>query len=153
MRQLELRIPPPAVAALVAAMMWGISSVTPALGLPGMTRMIVAIALAAIGFGIDVAGVISFWRARTTVNPMKPDASSSLVTGGIYKISRNPMDLGALCMLVAWAVYLSSVWAMIGPAAFVLYINRFQIAPEERVLEEKFGASFAAYRSAVPRWL
>jgi len=55
--------------------------------------------------------------------------------------------------LVAWAVYLSSVWSLLGPVLFALYITRFQIVPEERVLDRLFGASFAAYKKRVRRWL
>ena len=153
MHALELKIPPPAVAALVAAAMWGISLATPALEVPGLPRVAIAVALALIGFCIDVAGLISFRRARTTINPMKPGATSALVTSGIYKRSRNPMYVGLLFLLVAWAVFVASAWAIVGPVAFVLYINRFQIEPEERVLTNIFGADYSAYKSAVRRWL
>ena len=153
MRALELKIPPPAVAALVAAAMWGISLATPALEFPGLPRVAIAAALAVIGFCIDVAGLISFRRAKTTINPLKPGTTSALVTSGIYRMSRNPMYLGLLFLLVAWAVFLASAWAMLGPAAFVLYINRFQIEPEERILTTLFGADYSAYKSAVRRWL
>jgi protein-S-isoprenylcysteine O-methyltransferase Ste14 len=63
------------------------------------------------------------------------------------------MYLGLLVVLVAWAAFLSTVWAMLGPLAYVLYINRFQIAPEERILSAKFGASYAEYKAQVRQWL
>lgn len=63
------------------------------------------------------------------------------------------MYLGLLFILIAWAVFLSSAWALIGPLAFVLYMNRFQIAPEERALSAMFGISYSAYKSRVRRWL
>lgn len=153
MQTLELKIPPPAITALIAAAMWGISLFAPSLEVPGLIRAVVALALATTGIGISVAGVISFQRAKTTVNPMKPEATSALVTSGIYRLSRNPMYVGIVLTLIAWAVYLSSVWTLSGPLAFVLYITRFQIIPEERALATMFGATFAEYRSAVRRWL
>ena len=153
MRALELKVPPPAVTALAGAVMWGISLVTPALVVPAVPRAAIAAALALIGFGIDIAGAISFRRAKTTINPMKPAATSALVTSGIYRLSRNPMYVGILFVLVAWAVYLSNAWTLLGPVAFILYINRFQIAPEERTLEARFGAAYSDYKSAVRRWL
>ena len=153
MGALEVKIPPPAVTALLAVLMWGISLATPALEVPGLPRVAIAVALALTGFSIDVAGLISFRRAKTTINPMKPGATSALVTSGIYRMSRNPMYVGLLFLLVAWAVFLASAWALIGPATFVLYINRFQIEPEERVLANMFGATYSAYKSAVRRWL
>ncbi len=153
MRGLELKIPPPAVTVLIAAMMWGVARITPSLELPYLVRMVAAAAGALMAFGIDIAGLISFRRARTTVNPMKPQASSTLVTTGIYGISRNPMYVGIVCALVGWGIYLSNAWTLIGPVAFVFYINRFQIGPEERALAAKFGAVYANYQSAVRRWL
>jgi len=63
------------------------------------------------------------------------------------------MYVGVLFLLVAWAVSLSSGWALLGAMAFMLYINRFQITPEERVLLTMFGADYAAYKTRVRRWL
>jgi protein-S-isoprenylcysteine O-methyltransferase Ste14 len=97
--------------------------------------------------------VLSFRRAKTTVNPLKPETSASLVSTGVYSFTRNPMYLGMALVLLAWAAYLASPWALAGPALFALYITRFQIIPEERVLARLFGTSFAEYRKRVRRWL
>ena len=153
MQALELKIPPPAVAVLLAGAMWGISLVAPLLEGPAFIRVAAAVTIALAGGGFSLAGVISFRRARTTVNPMKPETTSSLVCSGIYGVTRNPMYVGLLLVLVAWAVFLSSAWTLPGPLAFVLYINRFQIAPEERVLSAMFGTGYSAYKSRVRRWL
>jgi protein-S-isoprenylcysteine O-methyltransferase Ste14 len=56
-------------------------------------------------------------------------------------------------MLVAWAVFLAAPWSLVGPIVFVLYISRFQIAPEERVLESIFGEAYGNYKVRVHRWL
>jgi protein-S-isoprenylcysteine O-methyltransferase Ste14 len=63
------------------------------------------------------------------------------------------MYVGLLLVLVAWALFLNSAWALMGPAIFALYINRFQIAPEEKALAATFGAAYSAYKSSVRRWL
>jgi len=84
---------------------------------------------------------------------MKPEKASSLVTTGIYRFTRNPMYLGLLFVLFAWAVFLASVWALLGPVAFVFYIDRFQIAPEEAILAGMFGAAYTEYKARVRRWL
>ena len=153
MQALELKIPPPAVALLIAGAMWGISLLAPLLEVPAFIRVAAAITIALAGAGFALAGVISFRRARTTVNPMKPETTSALVCSGIYTVTRNPMYAGLLFVLVAWVVFLSSAWVLPGPLAFVLYMNRFQIAPEERVLSAMFGAGYSAYISRVRRWL
>lgn len=153
MGALELKIPPPAVSVLVAIMMWGISRLTPPLPVSGLMRGVVAVLLVLTGACIGIAGVVAFRRGKTTINPMKPQTTSALISSGIYRYSRNPMYVGILFALVAWAAFLSSAWALIGPVAFVLYINRFQIEPEERILASMFGAAYADYKSAVRRWL
>jgi protein-S-isoprenylcysteine O-methyltransferase Ste14 len=153
MRALELKIPPPAIALLVAAAMWGISRVTPLVELPALVRSIAGIALAVAGGGIALAGNVTFRRAGTTVNPFKPDTASALVTTGIYRHTRNPMYVGLALLLLGWAAYLCSIPALLGLPIFVLYINRFQIAPEERALTGLFGAAYTDYQARVRRWL
>jgi len=109
--------------------------------------------MALTGIAIAIAGVVEFRRAQTTVNPLKPQATSRLVTSGIYRFTRNPMYLGFCMGLVASAVFLSSAWALLGPLAFVVYITRFQIAPEERALAGLFGDAFTDYQGRVRRWV
>jgi len=153
MRFLELRIPPPVVGLIVAAGMWAIAQVSPRFPMPGLVRLLVAAGLLAAGVAIALAGVVSFRRARTTVNPLKPETTAALVASGVYSFTRNPMYLGMLSVLFAWAVFLASPWALAGPVLFALYITRFQILPEERVLSRLFAEHFAAYRKRVRRWL
>ena len=150
---LELKIPPPVVAVLMAGAMWGIALVAPQLQVLAFIRVAAAATIALAGGGFALAGAISIRRARTTINSMKPETTSSLVCSGIYRASRNPMYVGLLFVLVAWAICLSSAWALLGPLAFALYLNRFQIAPEERALSAMFGADYSVYKSKVRRWL
>ena len=153
MHALDKKIPPPVVGLLVAGLMWGLAAWPPALGLPAGVRLPLAAALAVAGVGFDILGLVAFRRHRTTINPLRPERTSALVTGGVYRITRNPMYVGLALLLTAWAVWLSALWPFAGPALFVAYINRFQIVPEERVLEEKFGDEFRAYAARVRRWL
>ena len=153
MRSLELLVPPPLVGLTIAAGMWVAAHVPPVLQLPDPVRVLVAAVLVAIGVAVGIRGVMSFRRAKTTVKPLKPETSAELVSTGVYSFTRNPMYLGMLLVLFAWAVYLSSIWSLVGPALFILYITRFQIVPEERALGRLFGAAFAEYKQRVRRWL
>lgn len=150
---LELKIPPPVVALLCVVAAWGISLVSAPIAVPALFRVTGAVMIALAGGSISVLGFNSFRGARTTVDPRKPETTSTLVTKGIYRFTRNPMYLGILLVLVAWVLFLAAAWALVVPFLFVLYINRFQIAPEERVLLAKFGAEYSAYASSVRRWL
>jgi protein-S-isoprenylcysteine O-methyltransferase Ste14 len=153
MQALELKVPPVALVLVIALAMWGGSLVSPPIELPIIARAIATAVLVVVGASVSLAGVVSFRRARTTVNPTMPNTTSTLVSSGIYAITRNPMYLGFLLILVGWTVFLSNTLAIIGPFAFVFYMNTFQISPEERALSEIFGAEFSAYKTAVRRWL
>jgi protein-S-isoprenylcysteine O-methyltransferase Ste14 len=150
---LDLKIPPPIVTLLVAAAMWAVARTSAGMEMPTLVRVGAALACAIAGVGIAMAGVIGFRRAGTTVNPKKPNAASSLVTGGVYRFTRNPMYLGLCLVLLAWALFLSSPLAFLGPVLFILYINRFQVAPEETALSAIFGEAFADYKAKVRRWI
>lgn len=153
MQSLDLKIPPPAVGVLVGLAMWGVASISPLLDMSTPTRVAAGIAIVLAGGAFSLSGAVSFRRARTTINPMKPEAASALVSTGIYRFTRNPMYVGILLALVGWAVFLAAPWALLGPLAFCLYISRFQIAPEERALSKLFGAEYTAYQAKVRRWL
>jgi protein-S-isoprenylcysteine O-methyltransferase Ste14 len=153
MRTLELRVPPPVVALLVALAMWGVSRSSVTAAAPEVLRVSLAAVLAAVGIAFDVLGLVAFRRAKTTINPMKPQSTSSMVESGIYRVTRNPMYVGLVFILCAWAVFLWSWWALLGPFAFAAYIGRFQIAPEEEALASLFGAEYLAYKARVRRWL
>jgi protein-S-isoprenylcysteine O-methyltransferase Ste14 len=150
---LELKVPPPIVLLVLAILMWVIHRIVPALDFALPAHGVLAILLAAVGFITGISGVVTFRRAKTTVDPTKPQSSSSLVTWGIYAITRNPMYLGGLVILSGWAIYLSNALAFLFLPAYVLYINRFQIRPEERALTALFGQEYVAYQGRVRRWL
>ena len=92
-------------------------------------------------------------RARTTVNPMRPQRSRRLVSSGIFSYSRNPIYLGDALLIVAAGLYWATWLFLPVLAVFVYYITRFQILPEERALKEKFGDAFEQYCSRTRRWV
>lgn len=153
MNKLETRIPPPLIAIVIGLMMWQLSPDAIRTEDGGLIRQIIAAIVALIGLACDFLGAVLFRKAKTTVNPMSPEKSSALVCTGIYKYSRNPMYLGMALLLLAWTIYLASVWALLGVMAYVLYITRFQIIPEERGMEKLFGHEYLVYKAKVRRWL
>jgi protein-S-isoprenylcysteine O-methyltransferase Ste14 len=153
MNFLELKIPPPIVVVAAGFLMWALAMVSPHFAVPAGLRITVGLLLVAAGLALNIAGIMAVRRFKTTFNPLRPDTTTALVSSGLFGVSRNPMYLGFLVMLLGWAAYLASPVALFGPVIFVLYITRFQIVPEERTLSSLFGASFADYRSKVRRWL
>lgn len=153
MRFLELKVPPPLVALTIGCVMWILAKFGPQVPLPTAVRILVGLVTAAVGLSISITGGVSLCRAKTTINPFKPETATALVPTGIYAVTRNPMYLGLLVVLVSWLLYLASPVALIGPLAFWLYINRFQIIPEEQALVALFGNGFREYTARVRRWL
>lgn len=133
-------------------MAW-LASRGPVVGVPDGLRWTAVVVLVAVGLAFDGPALWAFWRSRTSVNPLRPERATALVTGGVYRFTRNPMYLGMLAHLLAWAAYLASPWALPGPVAFVAYITRFQIVPEERALAARFGDEYRRYTARVRRWL
>ena len=150
---MKLRIPPPFVAAMIALLMWLASRAAPAAAFVLPAGRLIPACVALAGVAIALAGVVAFRRVRTTVNPLQPEKASTLVTSGIYHLTRNPMYLGMLLVLLAWALMLSNAVAVIIVPTFILYMNRFQIGPEETALASAFGAAYVQYSSRVRRWL
>lgn len=148
-----LKLPPLALVVIVTALMWIASSATPTFDFFLPAKYLLSVSLAMIGAITCLSGVVSFRRAKTTVNPMKPSSTSSLVVSGIYKYTRNPMYLGLVLVLLGWAAFLSNLAALALLPAFVVYIDRFQIVPEEHALASLFPHEYPAYRARVRRWL
>jgi protein-S-isoprenylcysteine O-methyltransferase Ste14 len=153
MKALELKLPPPVVALLCGIAIALVGARVPQLAFDFPGRVVVAAALAVIGLSFDLISIFRFFSARTTVNPMNPGGSSALVTGGLYRFTRNPMYVGLLFLLTAYTLWKGNAAGFALVAVFVAWITRFQIIPEERVLAAKFGAAYEAYRGRVRRWL
>jgi protein-S-isoprenylcysteine O-methyltransferase Ste14 len=151
--RLELKVPPVLVTTAFALLMWLVSLFLPGFATPKPFRLLSFAALMSIGAYVAISGVVSFRKARTTVNPLTPGEATSLVTSGIYKRTRNPMYVGLFFLLLGWGLLLSNLYSLALSVGFVLYMNRFQIRREERALESAFGSGFSLYRNRVRRWL
>lgn len=152
MTKLELKIPPPLLMVVTGALMWWTSRVLITLFFSFPQQRPLAVVIAAAAMVIALSGVIAVLMASTTISPLKPENTSTLVVTGIYRFTRNPMYLGLLLVLTAWALYLGNLAAFGFLPGFVLIMNRIQIVPEERFLAAKFGPDFTAYCARVRRW-
>jgi protein-S-isoprenylcysteine O-methyltransferase Ste14 len=149
----RLRIPPLLVTALTLILIWAIARILPGLSMKIPLRLWLASALTLAGSVVTVWAVASFQSARTTVNPLIPDAASRLLVSGIYRHSRNPMYLGMLLVVAGWTLYQANAAAALMLPGFVAYLKRFQIEPEEEILKRKFGTEYEEYFNRVRRWL
>lgn len=152
--KLELKIPPPAIFATAVVFMWLTSLYTPAWGwlaAAPLRWLLIAVLLAA-GLFFGLGGVWAMRQSQTTLSPLTPEQATALTENGVFRLTRNPMYRALALGLLAWAVYLASPASLWGLLCFGLYLTRFQIQPEERVLQQLFGEQYAAYCRRVSRW-
>lgn len=150
---LELKVPPAAAFLVVVAAMWGAAALLPAADFALYHARRLAAMTAVAGIAIGIAGIIAFRRHGTTVHPMRPETATAVVDSGIYRHTRNPMYVSLAALLAAWGIWLANGAALALVPAFVAYLARFQVVPEERAMLDKFGAQYAEYMSRVRRWL
>ncbi len=152
MRGLENRIPPPLLMLGIGILMGAtLLSAEPAWISAGIRLGLAVIFFVAAGlFGLPA--FLAFGKAKTTIDPVHVDRASNLVTSGIYRLTRNPMYVGLSLLLFSWSGWLGRPLSTVGPIAFIAFINRFQIVPEERALASMFGQAYTDYRQSVRRW-
>ena len=150
---LDTRIPPPLVMLALACAMWGMARLWPDMTFAAAWSTPAAIVLAVLALALELAADWHFLRVKTTTDPRYPERSERLITVGVHRFSRNPMYVGLIMLLLAWAVYLAHPGAAVLVVLFPPYITRFQIVPEERALAARFGREYEDYRARVRRWL
>jgi len=144
-------IPPPLYYAAGLAGGMAINSVVP-LPLGGRPATAVAGAvLAALGLALTFAGVAAVIRHRTTIVPHHPVAT--LLTGGAYRLSRNPMYTGLAIAYLGLALVFGSWWPPALWPLVIVAVRQLVIRPEERYLTQRFGQTYTDYQSRVRRWL
>ena len=106
-----------------------------------------------LGVTTAMLATLLFKKDKTTVNPMNPEETTTLVTTGIFSITRNPMYLGLFLSISSTILFFCSWFGIIILIFFVWYITKFQIIPEEEAMEKLFGNKYDEYRQNVRRWI
>jgi protein-S-isoprenylcysteine O-methyltransferase Ste14 len=153
MRALQLKVPPALLMVIFMALMWVMDQLLPVFKQPWAWHERVALGVFTLAMLLVVAGIISFRLARTTVDPTQPEKATAVVTTGVYRLTRNPMYLGFLLVLLAFVVKLANPITLIMLPLFIGYMNQFQIKPEEQALTELFGQAYEDYLKKVRRWV
>lgn len=151
--RLDNRIPPPLVFTAFAALMGMTAWLLPGFGEPGWTGWLISAAFFILASLTGPTAVRRFIRVKTTINPIAIDQASVLVTDGVYRWTRNPMYLSMAALLAAFAAVSGQAWLWLGPILFVIYIQRFQIRPEELVMTQLFGDAYRDYVAKVRPWI
>ncbi|MDI9629645.1 MAG: isoprenylcysteine carboxylmethyltransferase family protein [Acidobacteriota bacterium] len=150
---LDTRVPPPVWTLGMAAAQWLLAGCPDYRRRPGPARFLFAGVVGTFSAAVGIAAVQQFVASGTTVHPGSPEHASVLVTDRIYQYTRNPMYLALTGALVTNSAWLGSVRTVLPIPAFTAILTAFQILPEERALQERFGSPYQDYRRQVPRWL
>jgi protein-S-isoprenylcysteine O-methyltransferase Ste14 len=149
---MELKLPPALVFLLFGLAMYILAIFLPFGFFDFFGRLLLFKVLLVFAALVGLLALFQFYKAKTTVDSTKPAKASILVVNGIFRFSRNPMYLAMLLVLLALGVVLGNAFNTLIAAAFVGYMNRFQIIPEERILLNKFGRSYKEYCALTRRW-
>ena len=148
---LKNKIPPPIVTLVFAALIYFSNKWSPSIVFSGQS--IISLFLMMVGFIVLLIAISAFIKRKTTINPLKPEAATSLVTTGIFRLSRNPMYLGLLLLIISLWIKTGAVLGFILVPSFVAYLNYFQILPEEHAMNALFSGEYKVYCQQVRRWL
>ncbi len=145
---LEHRVPPPALALLAVVVQRRLPRRE-----PGSARRVVASVAAVSSVALVADAERQMHRRHTTFDPFTPSRASSLVSQGSFGLTRNPMYLAMAGIIAAHGVLRGHPAQVLPLAAWVGFIDRFQVRPEEQALCGNFGEDYAAYRRRVRRWV
>lgn len=148
---LDHKIPPPIVTLIFIGLIFGSTNYLAADIFP--SQNFIALATLLIGLGFMFLGVREFKKLQTTVNPLNPEAATSLVTSGVFSVTRNPMYLGMSLILLATSIFSGAWLGLLLILIFIGYITLFQILPEEKAMQDLFGETFKDYKARVRRWI
>lgn len=153
MARLEMKIPPLYLLAVLIILEVWLGKIWEKPVLPDTFHQWLGLSLFVFASFILITSTVQFIRANTSVVPHASAATTQLVQSGLYRYSRNPMYVAFVALLAAISLYFSILAGAILVPGLALFLDRFQIQPEERRLLELFGSDFERYRLTTRRWL
>lgn len=146
-----VRFPPPLVFLTGLGIGWGAERFASTPDLPAPWWWLALGAGVVLFVALDSPAAATFIRKKTGVAPWTP--ATTLVTEGVYRVTRNPMYLGMTLLYLGLALGLGLMWALALLPVVVAIVDRFVIRREEAYLDRKFGAAYGDYRASVRRWI
>jgi protein-S-isoprenylcysteine O-methyltransferase Ste14 len=145
------QILPPTYVLIALVVMLVLHFIFPAIKLISLPLNLLGLIPLILGVALNLIADGAFRRAGTTVKPFQE--SAALLTDGVYSLSRHPMYFGFTLILIGVAILLGSLtpWVIIPIFAVLIEVVFIQI--EERMLGEKFGPAWLAYKKKVRRWI
>ena len=151
MIHIKTRIPPPIVAITFGFLIKYTKNIFPVVEIKN--KIILGSFMIISGLIIIFSAIILLKKYKTTITPLKPFKATKLIVSGVYKYSRNPMYLGLLLVLIGVGIMLNPIGGIFFIPLFILYLNYFQIIPEENAMIQLFKGEFLKYNRNVRRWI
>ena len=148
---MKTKIPPPIIALICIVINYLSTYLINPIKFPNIE--IIGGLILLLGVATAMLATLLFKKDKTTVNPMNPEETTTLVTTGIFSITRNPMYLGSFLSISSTVLFFGSWFGIIILMFFVWFITKFQIIPEEEAMEKLFGSKYSEYRQKVRRWI
>ena len=148
---MKTKIPPPIIALICIVINYLSTYLINPIKFPNIE--IIGGLILLLGVATAMLATLLFKKDKTTVNPINPEETTTLVTTGIFSITRNPMYLGSFLSISSTVLFFGSWFGIIILMFFVWFITKFQIIPEEEAMEKLFGNKYDEYRQNVRRWI
>jgi len=148
---MKTKIPPPIIAITFIVINYLSTYLIDPFKFPNIE--IIGVLILLVGLVTAMLAIRLFKKDKTTVNPINPEESTTLVTIGIFSVTRNPMYLGLFFVISSTVLFFGSWFGIISLTFFVWYISKFQIIPEEEAMEKLFGNKYNDYKKNVRRWI
>ena len=145
------KIPPPTVTLVFGLAIYFSKPLFP--DFSNLILNVLSLLLIIVGPLTLISAARSFKVQETTINPINIDKATSLVVSGVFKYSRNPMYLGMALILLSISFKFNLLGGIFFTLLFAIYITRFQIIPEEAVMEKLFSDDFQKYKSKTRMWI
>ncbi len=146
-----VKTPPPLIFLTFLLFAYGVEQYLPLnVGQSPLLNMICVVTIV-IGLGSLIHVAIMFRQAKTSIEPWKP--TSTIITGGLYAYSRNPIYVGLCLIQIGLGLYLNSLWVVLSFLPAATLVNYLVVHKEEHYLEKKFGDEYLRYKQRVRRWL
>jgi protein-S-isoprenylcysteine O-methyltransferase Ste14 len=142
---------PPTVLLISIVIMLGFRFLLPVRMVIPLPWNLLGIAPLACGIALNLIADNAFRKANTTVKPF--EESTVLLASGVFQISRHPMYLGFVLILIGIATMLRSLTSYVVVPVFVVLMDRVFIKVEDQMLEKKFGQAWLEYKQRVRRWV
>ena len=148
---MKTKIPPPIIALVMIVIIYLSSLIIEPITFGYQT--LISIFVAVVGLACAIPSFRLFAKHKTTISPFTPSETTTLVTDGMYRYSRNPMYLGLVLLNIAATIFFGTWLGVIIVVAFIFLLNLLQIIPEEEALIDIFGEEYIDYKKKVRRWI